>query len=87
MSDTAEMWREWGRQRAAKRASNRDASARILKEAGIAFESKNNGAHLIIAGQYDFWPGTGLWQARGEQTKQRGVRRLIARIKGGSDER
>jgi len=79
-NETAEMWREWGRQRAAKRAGNRDASAQMLKQAGIPFESKNGGAHLIVAGRYDFWPGTGLWQARGEATKQRGVRRLIARI-------
>lgn len=75
-SETAEMWREWGRQR----AGNRDASAQMLKQAGIPFESQNGGAHLIVAGRYDFWPGTGLWQARGEATKQRGVRRLIARI-------
>ena len=39
-NETAEMWREWGRQRAAKRAGNRDASAQMLKQAGIPFESK-----------------------------------------------
>lgn len=61
-------------------AVNRYAAAQMLKQAGIPFESQNGGAHLIIAGRYDFWPGTGLWQARGEATKQRGVRRLIARI-------
>lgn len=83
-NETAEMWREWKRQRAAKRASNRDTSAQMLKQAGIQFESKNHGAHLIVAGRYDFWPGTGLWQARGEATKQRGVRRLIARIQAQS---
>lgn len=65
---------------AAKRAGNRDASVRLLEQAGIPFESKNGGAHLLVAGRYDFWPGTGLWQARGEATKQRGGRRLIARI-------
>ena len=65
---------------AAKRAGNRDASARLLEQAGIPFESQNGGAHLLVAGRYDFWHGTGLWQARGEATKQRGVRRLIARI-------
>lgn len=59
---------------------NRPAAAQMLKQAGIPFESKNGGAHLIVAGRYDFWPGTGLWQARGEATKQRGVRRLIARL-------
>lgn len=79
-NETAEMWREWKRQRAAKRAGNRDASVRLLEQADIPFESKNGGAHLIVAGRYDFWPGTGFWQARGEATKQRGVRRLIARI-------
>lgn len=58
-------------------------AVRLLEQADIPFESKN-GAHLIVAGRYDFWPGTGLWQARGEVTKQRGVRRLIARIQAQS---
>jgi hypothetical protein len=64
----------------AKRARNREASARLLREAGIGFEERNGGAHLIVAGRYDFWPGTGLWMARGEKTKRRGVKELIARI-------
>jgi hypothetical protein len=65
----------------AKRASNREHSARLLQGAGIPFVSKNKGAHLIVADRYDFWPGTGLWIARGEKTKQRGVRELIKRIR------
>ena len=64
-----------------KRAGNRDQSARLLTEAGIPFESKNGGAHLIVAGRYDFWPGTGLWMARGDHSKRRGVRNLITRIR------
>jgi len=79
-NEASELWRAWHQLRAAKRAANRDASTLMLKNAGIPFESKNDGAHLIVAGRYDFWPGTGLWQARGERTKQRGVHRLIARI-------
>ena len=68
----------------AKRASNRDRSTEILVIAGIEFVSKNNGAHLIVAGRFDFWPGTGLWHerdGRGVRRKGRGIRSLIARVK------
>lgn len=61
-----------------KRASNRESSAKMLVEAGIPFESKNGGAHLIVAGKYDFYPGTGLWIARGDSYRHRGVRSLIS---------
>lgn len=62
-----------------KRASNRDNSAKLLEAAGIPFESKNGGVHLVVAGKYDFWPGTGLWIPRGTGGgKHRGIRSLIA---------
>lgn len=81
--DAGEMWREYREASQEKRAVNRAISAQMLVDAGIQFESRNDGAHLIVEGRYDFWPGTGLWMARGEKTKRRGVRQLIARIKGG----
>ncbi|MEY4760653.1 MAG: hypothetical protein RLZZ200_509 [Pseudomonadota bacterium] len=80
MTDS-EMWRAHKEQGQAKRASNRENSARLLTEAGIPFESKNNGAHLVVAGYFDFWPGTGLFMARGSKTKSYGVRNLIERAK------
>ena len=80
-SDMGEMFNAWRKIRQEKRAQNRGSSADLLRAAGIPFESKNGGAHLIVAGRYDFWPGTGLWMARGERTKRRGVRKLIARLK------
>lgn len=61
-----------------KRASNRESSTKLLTEMGIPFEAKNGGAHLIVAGKYDFWPGTGLWIARGDKAQHRGVRSLIS---------
>lgn len=79
MSDTFTAMRKEGQ---AKRASNRESSAKLLQDAGIPFERKNGGAHLIVAGRYDFWPGTGVWIVREDGTKSRGVRKLIARVKG-----
>ena len=81
MGDMAEVFNAMREDSKERRARNRDSSARILAEAGMAFESKNNGAHLVVEGRYDFWPGTGLWMARGEKTKRRGVKNLIQRIK------
>lgn len=63
-----------------KRAKNRERSQALLVKAGIQFTTHNNGAHLVVAERYDFWPGTGYWRARGENTARRGVHKLIARI-------
>lgn len=88
MTDS-EMWAAWKKRGQDKRASNREDSARLLTEAGIAFESKNGGAHLIVNGghhgTFNFWPGTGLWMRNGAKSATRrnyGVRNLIHVLKG-----
>ena len=67
-----------------KRGSNRTNSARLLIANGIAFNSLNDGAHLIVtigASTWDFWPGSGLWRRRnGPPGNHRGVMRLIRDI-------
>lgn len=68
-----------------RRADNRQQSAEMLKGAGIPFESKNGGAHLIVEGSecfIDFWPGTGKWHSR-DGAKGFGVRNLIKHINKG----
>ena len=77
------MWREHKAERAEKRAGNRQHSAVLLREAGVGFSTRNDGAHLIIerGGKIiDFWPGTGLWVVRGQQKRHRGVRSLIQSV-------
>lgn len=65
-----------------RRADNRERSAALLAEAGISAVSNNAGAHLVVAGGWDFWPGTGLWKERaGRKRKGRGVFGLIRAIK------
>lgn len=84
MSDTSEMWAAHKQASATRRASNREASARMLQAASIVYVTYNNGVHLIVEGKgckIDFWPGTGKWISR-EGTKGRGVRNLIAHIRG-----
>lgn len=79
--DMGAFWRDVNAARQEKRATNREASPQALTTAGIAFESKNDGAHLIVAGAWDFWPGTGLWIRRqGQKTEGRGVLNLIKRV-------
>ena len=74
----------------ARRAGHRENSPAMLRGAGIAFETKNNGAHLIVrhnAKVADFWPGTGKFgirgdvDAKGDQRWYRGVRLLIKRLR------
>ncbi|HEJ4320006.1 hypothetical protein PIGHUM_04436 [Pigmentiphaga humi] len=89
MGDMGDYWRDvrpaMKEESQRRRSSNRESSSRLLTEAGISFESKNEGSHLIVSGQgavVDFWPGTGLWIVRGSKERRRGVRQLITRLGG-----
>lgn len=68
-----------------RRARHRKNSPAMLHGAGIEFEAKNNGAHLIVTRgsvTVDFWPGTGLWRTRPHDGREhRGVRELIAHMR------
>lgn len=64
-----------------KRADNRESSRQLLLDAGIPFQERNGGAHLIVAERFDFWPGTGKWIERGTKTYRRGVFNLIKAAK------
>lgn len=69
--------REQSRQR---RARNRRESAATLTAHGVTYTVRNDGAHLVVthAGTVvDFWPGTGLYQPRGSDTRGRGVFNLL----------
>lgn len=82
--DIGAMWREHAAARQIKRAGNREASAAMLHDAGISFQSNNDGAHLVVkhcGATVDFWPGTGLWRIRGSTARHRGVGRLISRLR------
>jgi len=79
-TDESDIWRALNAMRKNKRANNRESSAQCLRQAGVPFESKNGGAHLIVATPeqtIDFWPGTGLWLARGTGERRRGVKALL----------
>lgn len=89
MSDMGEIFNAMREASKEKRANNRDRSTEMLVIAGIPFVSKNNGAHLIVDGRFDFWPGTGLWMERGgsvKRKKHRGIRSLISAIKAARGE-
>lgn len=86
MSELAEDFNALRKYKQEKRASNRASSADLLAKAGIAFDVRNDGAHLIVkAGGYviDFWPGTGKWSTRGYRFTivSRGVHRLMQHLK------
>ncbi len=83
--DMGEFWRDVKAASQVKRAANRESSADALRRAGVKFETKNDGAHLIVTGPgglVDFWPGTGLWKPRGTISHRRGVSGLIKFVIG-----
>lgn len=82
MGDHGDYWNDVKQGRKEKKAENREKSPELLQEYGVAFESKNGGAHLIVKhGRHtiDFWPGTGKWRER-NGISSRGVKRLLAHI-------
>lgn len=89
MGDMGDYWRDvtpaLKERSQQKRASNRENGAARLTAAGIQFESKNDGAHLIVRTNdhvIDYWPGTGKWITRGRAPKTgRGIARLLKHIK------
>lgn len=81
---TGDYWRAKKEHGQKKRAHNREQAPLLLTEAGVTFESKSGGAHLIVRdGELviNFWPGTGLWVVQGHPAHHRGVFRLIKHIK------
>lgn len=67
-----------------QRAIKRNSAPEQLKNAGVKFESKNEGAHLIIRhkGQViDFWPGTERWKPQGFK-RNFGINKLLSFIAG-----
>jgi len=84
MSEEAEFWNDLKEIKRDKKRDNTASSTALLQRLGALFESKNNGAHLVVQSGHnvvDFWPSTGLWIVRGEKTKRRGVRKLEAFIR------
>jgi hypothetical protein len=77
MSDLGDDMRAFRAYAQAKRRSNTESSTSIIEGSGIPFESKNNGAHLIVAGRWDYWPSTGLFIDRETKKKGRGVFNLL----------
>lgn len=66
-----------------KRANNTLSSTELLKSRNVKFESKNNGAHLIVTHGtkvVDFWPATGRFISRSSNKDARGIYNLFKYI-------
>lgn len=79
MGDMGDVFRDLTKHKKEKREENTRSSTEVLRSQGIVFESKNNGAHLIV-GDFDFWPSTGLFIHRKTKKKGRGVFNLIEKV-------
>ena len=81
MSEIAEDFCALREARQEKRRENTERSTALLNSRGVAFVSKNAGAHLIVSHRgviVDFWPATGLWIPRDTRhPRGRGVKPLL----------
>lgn len=67
----------------ARRASHRETTPELLRQHGVAFDTKNGGAHLVVrhAGKVaDLWPGTGKFRIRPGERYRRGVFNLLREL-------
>ncbi len=79
MGDMDDVFRAMRADKQERHAANRTERAEILRKAGVRFETRNGGAHLIVEGQggkIDFWPGTGKWIDRNRKNG-RGINSLL----------
>lgn len=63
------------------KAAVKQLRIQALKDAGVVFEAKNNGEHLVIPtlnGSIDFWPSTGKWKPRDSADMGMGLIDLLA---------
>lgn len=68
-----------------RRATNREASIKLLTTYGVEFERKNGDVHLIVRHDgrvIDFWPSTGKFIERKNGRTGRGVFNLLHRTLG-----
>ncbi len=83
MSEMVEIFCAINEKRKSDRSKKRISAPELLTQNGIAFESKNFGAHLIVkAGDLtiDFWPGTEKWIYRNSNMKGHGTQTLIRKL-------
>jgi hypothetical protein len=60
-----------------KKQNNLSQSTDILIKNKIAFESHNNGIHLVVMNRWDYWPSTGLFIDRTNKKQGRGIFNLL----------
>jgi hypothetical protein len=83
IEDIGEYWRARTAIDQEARAGKRGDADKLLTAAGVKFEWKNGGAHLIVHAPdgrvIDFWPGTSKWTIRGEaEVRRGGVKKVLA---------
>ena len=77
-----ETWRAYKKMKQEERRGRRGGAPERLTTAGILFEVKNSGAHVIVkagVGKIDFWPGTTKWIDR-NGGRGYGIDNLIGRV-------
>lgn len=83
VEDVGEYWRARTAMGHEARAGKRGDADKLLTAAGVKFEWKNGGPHLIMQASdgrvVDFWPSTSKWTIRGEtEVRRGGLKKILA---------
>ncbi len=83
MGDWADAMKALKQANAEYRSEMRADAVTTLTALGVSFDTKNNGAHLIVrhGGKVvDFWPGTERWRVRGQTRYAFGIDKLLKEL-------
>lgn len=78
MSDLGDLFRDWNKEKTAKKRSNAANSIAYLKLKEVPYRILNEGNwHTLVAERIDYWPSTGKWRERQTGRQGRGVHNLV----------
>lgn len=78
MSELGELYRDWKKEKTAKKQLNAVASEDILIRKGVQFRKFTEDHYRV--GEYNFWPSTGLFIHVHRNERGRGVFNLLKKL-------
>lgn len=78
MSESIEYLRAMKESEREFRQRAKAARTKYIQDSGLEHTIHNNGEHIVVCNEVDFWPSTGLWIVRRGRYRRHGVKGLVA---------